>query len=65
MSVTSEIARARSLIRVVPDHPSPGVAFQDITPLLADARALVDDLADHLDHAHNHLGHLGRHLPED
>ena len=40
MSVTSEIARARSLIRVVPDHPSPGVAFQDITPLLADARAL-------------------------
>nr|WP_264480758.1 adenine phosphoribosyltransferase [Micrococcus luteus] len=40
VSVTSEIARARSLIRVVPDHPSPGVAFQDITPLLADARAL-------------------------
>ncbi len=40
MSATSEIARARSLIRVVPDYPSPGVAFQDITPLLADARAL-------------------------
>ena len=31
---------------------------------LADARGLVDDLADHLDHAHNHLGHLGRRLPE-
>ncbi|MDD7939769.1 hypothetical protein PHK61_15200 [Actinomycetospora lutea] len=27
---------------------------------LTDARALVDALGDHLDHAHNHLGHLGR-----
>lgn len=34
-----EIARAASLIRVIPDHPIPGVAFQDITPVLADARA--------------------------
>jgi hypothetical protein len=32
---------------------------------LLGARALVDDLADHLDHAHNHLGHLGHHLPKD
>ncbi|WP_328304786.1 hypothetical protein [Actinomycetospora sp. NBC_00405] len=30
---------------------------------LSDARALVDDLAHQLDHAH--LGHLGRRLPED
>ena len=32
---------------------------------LADARRLVDDLAHKLDAAHNHLGHLGRHTPED
>lgn len=39
MPHSPEIDRARSLIRVVQDHPVPGVAFQDITPLLADARA--------------------------
>lgn len=32
---------------------------------LADARGLVDDLARQLDQAHNHLGHLGRHISED
>ena len=32
---------------------------------LIDARGLVDDLADHLDQAHNHLGHLGRQTRED
>jgi adenine phosphoribosyltransferase len=35
-------------IRDVPDYPQPGVLFKDITPLLADARALrevVDGLA--------------------
>lgn len=32
---------------------------------LVDARGLVDDLADHRDHAHHHLGHLGRRLSED
>jgi adenine phosphoribosyltransferase len=31
--------RAVALIRDVPDHPSPGVLFRDITPLLADAEA--------------------------
>jgi adenine phosphoribosyltransferase len=37
----------RSKIREVPDFPTPGVGFKDITPLLADAQALqqaVDDL---------------------
>lgn len=29
------------------------------------ARAHAAGLAHHLDHAHNHLGHIGRRLPED
>jgi hypothetical protein len=32
---------------------------------LFNARHEVDTLLDHLNSAHNHLGHLGRHLPED
>jgi adenine phosphoribosyltransferase len=39
----------RSKIREVPDFPTPGVGFKDITPLLADREALVatiDALAD-------------------
>ncbi|MGH8184044.1 MAG: adenine phosphoribosyltransferase [Rhodanobacteraceae bacterium] len=41
-------ARLAARIRDVPDFPSPGVLFKDITPLLADAsafRACVDALA--------------------
>jgi adenine phosphoribosyltransferase len=34
------LTRAESLIRTIPDYPEPGVLFRDITPLLADARAL-------------------------
>src|SRR5947199_8661085 len=37
-------------IRDIPDFPSPGVAFKDITPLLADVDAFrftVDAIADH------------------
>ena len=34
--------RLRALIRDVPDFPRPGILFKDITPLLADARALAD-----------------------
>jgi adenine phosphoribosyltransferase len=33
------LRRAAALIRDVPDYPSPGVLFKDITPLLADAAA--------------------------
>ena len=39
----------RPLIRDIPDFPKPGIVFKDITPLMADARALqaaVDQLAD-------------------
>ncbi|MFD5224291.1 adenine phosphoribosyltransferase [Microbacterium sp. NPDC058342] len=35
-----ELARAEALIRSIPDYPSPGILFRDITPLLADAAAL-------------------------
>ena len=31
----------QSLIRAVPDFPSPGIVFRDITPLLADANAFA------------------------
>ncbi|MFS0698705.1 adenine phosphoribosyltransferase [Cellulomonas sp. 179-A 4D5 NHS] len=33
------LARVSELIRDVPDFPSPGVGFKDITPVLADAAA--------------------------
>ena len=42
------LARAAGLIRDVPDYPTPGVLFRDITPLLADAAAfgaVVEELA--------------------
>lgn len=38
---TDALARAFGLIRDVPDWPSPGVLFRDITPLLADAKAFA------------------------
>lgn len=39
-SDTDSIAYARSLIRTIEDYPQPGVQFRDITPLLADGRAM-------------------------
>lgn len=35
-----EVSSLKSLVRDVPDFPKPGILFKDITPLLADARAL-------------------------
>ncbi|MHA6804953.1 adenine phosphoribosyltransferase [Salinifilum ghardaiensis] len=35
-----ELRRAAALVREVPDFPEPGVLFRDISPVLADARAL-------------------------
>ena len=40
MNASGPLARAESLITVIPDYPSPGIQFRDITPLLADAAAL-------------------------
>ena len=45
------IAHAQSLVRNVPDFPTPGIQFKDITPMLADARALhivLDCIAEEL-----------------
>ncbi|RWZ64713.1 adenine phosphoribosyltransferase [Labedella populi] len=45
---SSELERAESLIAAVPDHPSPGIVFRDLTPLFADAEAfatVVDAIA--------------------
>lgn len=36
----ADLAHARSLIRTIKDYPQPGVLFRDITPLLADGRAM-------------------------
>ncbi len=34
----------KSFIRDVPDYPSPGILFRDITPLLSDRRALAQSI---------------------
>jgi adenine phosphoribosyltransferase len=36
-----KIDDALSLIREIPDHPKPGIRFQDITPLLANGEAFI------------------------
>jgi adenine phosphoribosyltransferase len=36
-----ELERVAGLVRDVPDHPSPGILFRDITPVLADAEAFT------------------------
>lgn len=36
----------RALIREIPDFPTAGISFKDITPLLADARALGQAVAE-------------------
>jgi adenine phosphoribosyltransferase len=46
-----KLDRALALMREVPDFPSPGVLFRDLTPVLADPdalRAVVDALQDHI-----------------
>jgi adenine phosphoribosyltransferase len=35
------VADLRRLVRDIPDFPKPGILFRDITPLMADARALA------------------------
>jgi adenine phosphoribosyltransferase len=49
MHSADTLTYARSKIRDIPDFPSPGILFKDITPLLADPRAfhiVLDDIAE-------------------
>jgi adenine phosphoribosyltransferase len=41
-ALSPALARAKSLIRDVPNFPKPGILFKDVTPLLKDHQALVD-----------------------
>ena len=48
MSTTANTAlqqRLTATLRVVPDFPSPGIMFQDVTPVLADAGLLREAMA--------------------
>ncbi|MEY4282543.1 MAG: hypothetical protein RL467_99, partial [Actinomycetota bacterium] len=48
-----QIDDALSLIREIPDYPKPGIRFQDITPLLANAgafNAITKKLASYAEH---------------
>ena len=38
--------RVRRALRAIPDHPKPGILFQDITPVLRDGPLLRDVIAD-------------------
>ena len=41
---------ALSLIRQIPDYPKPGILFQDVTPMLANAQAfkvVIDEMSQH------------------
>ena len=45
MSTTTLERRIRETLRPIKDHPKPGIVFQDITPVLADATLLRDTIA--------------------
>ncbi len=54
-----ELTRARSLIRDVPDYPSPGILFRELTPMIADGpalRAVVDALGEYAPDATHFAG---------
>jgi adenine phosphoribosyltransferase len=42
INATAMSDRLRTLIRDVPNFPKPGILFKDITPILGDAKALVE-----------------------
>jgi adenine phosphoribosyltransferase len=53
MGVTTRGERGylRELIREIPDFPRPGIDFKDITPVMADPRALADAVHDLAEYA--------------
>ncbi len=60
MSFDHDDARAlvRGKIRAVPDFPSPGILFRDITPVLADPVAFATAVELHLHQIHDLVGEL-------
>ena len=44
--MTPVATRVLSTLRAIPDHPKPGILFQDITPVLRDGALLRDLIAD-------------------
>lgn len=49
MSESPHVQRLRKLVRDIPDFPTPGIVFKDITPLLGDQQAFataIDLVAD-------------------
>jgi adenine phosphoribosyltransferase len=54
MSATGErdsVVELKRLIRDIPDFPTPGIVFKDITPLMADATALAHAIGALAEHA--------------
>lgn len=59
MILKPDLQRARELIRDVPDYPSPGILFRDLTPMIADAKALravIDALGEYAPEATHFAG---------
>jgi adenine phosphoribosyltransferase len=49
--VPSPALDLKALIRDIPDFPTPGVIFKDITPLMADGRGLAQTVSQLAEHA--------------
>ncbi|MCA9685448.1 MAG: adenine phosphoribosyltransferase [Myxococcales bacterium] len=60
MSIDNEQSRQllRDRVRSVPDFPSPGILFRDITPVLADPVAFTTAVELHLHHVRDLVGQL-------
>lgn len=42
LQTDQSVDRIRAAVRTIPDFPTPGIQFKDITPILKDARLLAD-----------------------
>jgi adenine phosphoribosyltransferase len=54
----ASLALLRSKVRAIPDFPSPGILFRDITPLLADPLAFATAVELHVHHVADLAGSL-------
>jgi len=60
MSIDNEQSRQllRDKVRSIPDFPSPGILFRDITPVLADPAAFTTAVELHLHHVRDLVGEI-------